>query len=125
KGACASALACSESGQRYFTQIATAALRSPRLLTLGLDYDGEAIARRWAFLAGDGSFAFKTAYDERFGHYSPGTILEIDSLQQLQRLGRGGWVGSCAAPHPALLNRISNDRKAIHSLAIAGGPLAE
>ena len=125
KGARGSALACSESGQRYFTQIATAAFRSGRLLMLGLDYDGEPIARRCAFLAGDGSFAFKTAYDERFGHYSPGTILEIDSLLQLQGLGRVRWMDSCAAPDNALINRISNDRKAIHSLAIAGGPLGE
>ena len=125
KGASGSALACSESGQRYFTQIATAAFRSGRLLMLGLDYDGEPVARRCAFLAGDGSFAFKTAYDERFAHYSPGTILEIDSLLQLQGLGRVRWMDSCAAPDNALINRISNDRKAIHSLAIAGGPLGE
>ena len=125
KGASGSALACSESGRRYFTQITTAAFRRGRLLMLGLDYDGEPIARRCAFLAGDGSFAFKTAYDERFGHYSPGTILEIDSLLQLQGLGRVRWMDSCAAPDNALINRISNDRKAIHSLAIAGGPLGE
>jgi CelD/BcsL family acetyltransferase involved in cellulose biosynthesis len=123
KGAGGSALACSESGRRYFTQITTAAFRRGRLLMLGLDYDGEPIARRCAFLAGDGSFAFKTAYDERFAHYSPGTILEIDSLQQLQGLRRVRWMDSCAAPDSALINRISNDRKAIHSLAIAGGPL--
>ena len=125
KGASGSALACSESGQRYFTQIATAAFRSGRLLMLGLDYDGEPVARRCAFLAGDGSFAFKTAYDERFAHSSPGTILEIDSLLQLQGLGRVHWMDSCAAPDNALINRISNERKAIHSLAIAGGPLGE
>ena len=125
KGAGGSALACSESGRRYFTQITTAAFRRGRLLMLGLDYDGEPIARRCAFLAGDGSFAFKTAYDERFAHYSPGTILEIDSLLQLQGLGRVRWMDSCAAPDNALINRISNDRKAIHSLAIAGGPLGE
>jgi len=125
KGAGGSALACSESGRRYFTQITTAAFRRGRLLMLGLDYDGEPIARRCAFLAGDGSFAFKTAYDERFAHYSPGTILEIDSLLQLQGLGRVRWMDSCAAPDNALINRISNERKAIHSLAIAGGPLGE
>jgi hypothetical protein len=34
-------------------------------------------------------------------------------------------MDSCAAPDNALINRISNDRKAIHSLAIAGGPLGE
>ena len=125
KGAGGSALACSESGRRYFTQITTAAFRRGRLLMLGLDYDGEPVARRCAFLAGDGSFAFKTAYDERFAHYSPGTILEIDSLLQLQGLGRVRWMDSCAAPDNALINRISNDRKAIDSLAIAGGPLGE
>ena len=125
KGAGGSALACSESGRRYFTQITTAAFRRGRLLMLGLDYDGEPVARRCAFLAGDGSFAFKTAYDERFAHYSPGTILEIDSLLQLQGLGRVHWMDSCAAPDNALINRISNERKAIHSLAIAGGPLGE
>lgn len=125
KGAGGTALACSDSSQRYFTQIATAAFRRGRLLMLGLDYDGEPIARRCAFLAGDGSFAFKTAYDERFAHYSPGTILEIDSLQQLQGLGQVRWMDSCATPDNALINRISNDRRAIHSLAIAGGPLGE
>lgn len=123
KGACGTALACSESGRRYFTQITTAAFRRGRLLMLGLDYNGEPIARRCAFLAGDGSFAFKTAYDERFAHYSPGAILEIDSLLQLHGLRRVRWMDSCAAPDSALINRISNDRKAIHSLAIASGPL--
>jgi len=72
-----------------------------------LDYDGEPIARRCAFLAGDGSFASRRV-DEPIGHYSPGTILEIDSLLQLQGLRRVRWMDSCGRPDNALINRISN-----------------
>jgi CelD/BcsL family acetyltransferase involved in cellulose biosynthesis len=125
KGACGSALACSDSGRSYFTQIAAAAFQRGRLLMLGVDYDGEPIARRCAFLAGDGSFAFKTAYDKRFACYSPGAILELDSLLQLERLPNLRWMDSCATPDNALINRICNARKAIHSLAIGNGPLGE
>ena len=83
------------------------------------------IARRCAFLASDGSFAFKTAYDERFAHYSPGAIVEIDSLTQLDGLERVRWMDSCALPDNTLINRISNDRKTIDSLVIGSGPLGE
>jgi CelD/BcsL family acetyltransferase involved in cellulose biosynthesis len=125
KGARGSALACSEVHRRYFTQIATAAFCRGRLLMLGLDYEGEPIARRCAFLASDGSFAFKTAYDERFASYSPGAIVEIDSLTQLDGLERVHWMDSCAQPDNTLINRISNGRKTIDSLVIGSGPLGE
>ena len=125
KGARGTALACTEADRHFFTQIVTAAFRRGRLLMLGLDYEGEAIARRCAFLAGEGSFAFKTAYDERFASYSPGAIVELDSLTQLQGLEGVRWMDSCAAPDSTLINRISNDRKTIETLAIASGPLGE
>jgi CelD/BcsL family acetyltransferase involved in cellulose biosynthesis len=125
KGASGTALACSDSGRRYFTEIATAAFRRGRLLMLGLDYQGEPIARRCAFLAGDGSFAYKTAYDERFSSYSPGAILEIDSLTQLEGLEGVQWMDSCTTPDNTLINRISNDRRTIESLVIGNGALGE
>ncbi len=125
KGRQGSALACTETGRRYFTEIATAAFRRGRLLMLGLDFDGRPIARRSAFVAGEGSFAFKTAYDEAFASYSPGAMLEIDSLDQLHGLPGVRWMDSCAATNNALVNRISNDRKTIQSLAVGSGALGE
>lgn len=125
KGASGSALACSEPGRRYFTRIVTEAFRRQRLSMLGLDYDGRPIARRCAFLAGDGAFAFKTAYDERFAAYSPGAILEIDNLTQLMALPQVRWMDSCAAPDNLLVNRIANARRAICDLAIAVSPLGK
>jgi CelD/BcsL family acetyltransferase involved in cellulose biosynthesis len=123
KGRCGGALACSEADRRYFTEIVAAAFRRGRLLMLGLDYDHRPIARRCAFVAGDGSFAFKTAYDERFAKYSPGAILELDSLTQLEALQGISWMDSCAAADNSLINRISNGRRAIQSVVIGGGPL--
>jgi hypothetical protein len=124
KGRCGGALACSEAGRQYFTEIVGAAFRRGRLLMLGLDYDHQPIARRCAFVAGDGSFAFKTTYDERFAMYSPGAILELDNLTQLEALQRISWMDSCAAADNSLINRISNGRRAIQSLVIGAGPLA-
>jgi len=125
KGREGTALASSESGRRYFSQIATSAFRCGRLLMLGVNLDGRPIARRCAFLAGEGSFAFKTAYDEKFGDFSPGAMLEMDSIRQLQSLPGVRWMDSCAAADNFLVNRLSNDRKTIQSLAVGSGALGE
>jgi len=125
KGQRGSALASSESGRRYFTEIATSAFRRGRLLMLGINFNGRPIARRCAFVAGEGSFAFKTAYDEEFADFSPGAMLEMDSIRQLQTLRGVRWMDSCAAPDNFLVNRLSNDRKTIQSLAVGSGPLGE
>jgi len=125
KGQRGSALASSEGDRRYFTEIATSAFRRRRLLMLGLNFDGFPIARRCAFVAGEGSFAFKTAYDEEFADFSPGAILEMDSIRQLQTLPAVRWMDSCATPDNFLVNRLSNDRKTIQSLTVGGGALGE
>jgi len=125
KGQSGSALASSESGRRYFTEIATSAFRRGRLLMLGLNFNGRPIARRCAFAAGEGSFAFKTAYDEAFADFSPGAMLEMDSIRQLQTLLDVRWMDSCATADNFLVNRLSNDRKTIQSLTVGGGALGE
>jgi len=125
KGQRGSALASSEGDRRYFTEIATSAFHRGRLLMLGLNFDGFPIARRCAFVAGEGSFAFKTAYDEEFADFSPGAMLEVDSIRQLQTLPAVRWMDSCAAPDNFLVNRLSNDRKTIQSLAVGGDALGE
>lgn len=125
KGSGGTALAASPAGQRYFEQVAAAAHRRGRLLMLGIDFDGRPIARRCAFLAGEGSFAFKTAYDEKFAAFSPGTLLEVDNIRQLGALPGVRWMDSCAAPDNLLINRISNERRTVQSLAVGTGTLGE
>jgi CelD/BcsL family acetyltransferase involved in cellulose biosynthesis len=125
KGERGSALASSEIDRRYFTEIATSAFRRGRLLMLGINFNGRPIARRCAFVAGEGSFAFKTAYDEEFADFSPGAMLEIDSLRQLHALPGVRWMDSCAAPDNSLVNRLSNDRKTVQSVAVGSGALGD
>ena len=125
KGKSGSALASSESGRRYFTEIATSAFRLGRLLMLGLNFNARPIARRCAFVSGEGSFAFKTAYDEEFADFSPGAMLEMDNIRQLRTLPGVRWMDSCAAPDNFLVNRLSNDRKTIQSVAVGSGALGE
>src|SRR5258706_5988814 len=125
KGQSGSALASSEGDRRYFTEIATSAFHRGRLLMLGLNFDGFAIARRCAFVAGEGSFAFKTAYDEEFADFSPGAMLEGASIRQLQTLPAVRWMVSCAAAAHFLVNRLSNDRQTFQSLAVCGDALGE
>jgi GNAT acetyltransferase-like protein len=125
KGERGSALASSERDRRYFTEIATSAFRRGRLLMLGINFNGRPIARRCAFVAGEGSFAFKTAYDEEFADFSPGAMLEMDSLRQLQALPGVRWMDSCAAPDNSLVNRLSNDRKTVQSVAVGSGALGD
>ena len=125
KGQRGSALASSEGGRRYFKEIAISAFRRGRLLMLGINFNGRPIARRCAFVAGEGSFAFKTAYDEEFADFSPGAMLEMDSIRQLQALPGVRWMDSCAAADNFLVNRLSNDRKTIQSLAVGSGALGD
>lgn len=125
KGSAGTALAYSETSRRYFEGVAMSASRLGRLLMLGIDFDGRPIARRCAFVAGEGSFAFKTAYDEAFAAFSPGAMLEMDSIEQLRALAGVQWMDSCAAPDNLLINRISNERRAIRSLAFGAGALGE
>lgn len=125
KGSGGTALADSESGRSYFRQIATSAFHRGRLLMLGINFDGRPIARRCAFAAGEGSFAFKTAYDEKFADYSPGAMLELDNIRQLRALPAVRWMDSCASPDNLLVNRISNGRKTIQTLAVGGGALGD
>jgi len=125
KGSAGTALAYSETSRRYFEEVATSASRLGRLLMLGIDFDGRPIARRCAFVAGEGSFAFKTAYDEEFADFSPGAMLELDSIEQLRALPGVRWMDSCAAPDNQLINRISNARLPVRSLAFGVGALGE
>ena len=125
KGQRGSALASSQGGRHYFTEVATSAFRRGRLLMLGINFNGRPIARRCAFVAGEGSFAFKTAYDEEFAEFSPGAMLEMDSIEQLQALPGVRWMDSCAAADNFLVNRLSNDRKTIQSLAVGSGALGD
>ena len=121
KGKLGGALASSEAKRRYFMTVAKEAWRRGRLMMLALNHDGEMIAQKCNFLAGDGSFAFKIAYDEEYARYSPGFLLEIENLRRLHDAPAIRWMDSCAVPDHPMINRLWPDRRTIQTVLIPTG----
>jgi CelD/BcsL family acetyltransferase involved in cellulose biosynthesis len=125
KGRQGSAMACSQTNRLYFTQILDAAFRRGRLLGCGLDLDGRPIARRSSFTAGVGAYAFKTAYDERFAQFSPGVMLELDNVRQVDASAHIQWMDSFTGDANLALDRMWPDRRQMHTLAAGVGAWGE
>ena len=121
KGRAGGAMTSSPANRRYFTRIFDAAHRRGRLVACGLDLDGRAIARRASFTAGAGAYAFKTAYDERFARCSPGVMLELDNVRQLDATPGIDWMDSFTGDANLALERMWPDRREMQSLAVGLG----
>ena len=121
KGQNGSALASNEANRRFATEIFGAAFRRGRLQMVGLDLDGKPLSRCSSILAGDGGYAFKTAYDEAFSRYSPGIIAEVDRIRALHDLPQLQWMDSFTADGNVVLNRLWNHRVKIQGLTFATG----
>jgi CelD/BcsL family acetyltransferase involved in cellulose biosynthesis len=121
KGRAGSALAASEANLRFAREVLGEAHRRGRLHMVGLDAGGRPVARRVSLLAGEGSYAFKTAYDEAFAAYSPGVLAEAYSLREFHRLPTVRWMDSYTEPDNATVNRMWKDRRAMQTLAIGTG----
>ena len=102
-------------------EVLKAAHRRGRLQLVGIDCEGRAIARRCSLLAGEGAYAFKTAYDEDYAAYSPGVLAEALSLCEFHALPRVKWMDSHTEPGDSTLNRMWRHRRSMQSIAVATG----
>ena len=118
KGREGGALAASAANLEFGRAVLTEAQRRGRLHMVGMDCDARPIVRRLSLLAGEGSYAFKTAYDESYAEYSPGVLAEALSLREFHRLDALRWMDSYTEPGNMVVNRMWKDRLAIESLAI-------
>ncbi len=118
KGSHGTALACRKEDGRFASQVFAEAHRRGRLIALGLDVDGKPASRLCGFVAGEGSFYFKTAYDEALERFSPGVLLELDLIAKVHALPHIQWTDSFTAPGNALMKRLWKDARAIQRVAI-------
>jgi CelD/BcsL family acetyltransferase involved in cellulose biosynthesis len=118
KGRQGSALASNEVDRRFAQRIFREAFRRGRLLIAGVDLDGKPLARCSSFLAGEGAFAFKTAYDEQFAAFSPGVIAEMDRIRAFHELPAAQWMDSFTAPGNDVLDRLWKDRLTVQRLVV-------
>ena len=121
KGQQGSAFDSSEEGRRFFYSIALRGAQRGQLMMLALELNDRPIAMKCNFLAQNGGYTFKIAYDERYARYSPGMLLELENIREFHRRADLQWMDSCAeADHP-MMNRIWLDRRPIAKLLTATG----
>ena len=121
KGRMGTAMACNAAEVDYFRAIAGEAAERGRLLALTLRLGGRPIACRCAFRAGDGAFAFKSAFDEQFAASSPGVLLELENIRRCRALPGLRWMDSCTSPDNEMINRLWQGRRTLHTVTVATG----
>jgi hypothetical protein len=121
KGERGSALGSTAAGARFFRAMAMQASARGRLMMVGLELDGRPVALKCNLLAGEGSFAFKIAYDEDYARFSPGALLELENIRAFHRRPALQWMDSCAAPEHFMLNRLWLERRPLIDVLAATG----
>jgi CelD/BcsL family acetyltransferase involved in cellulose biosynthesis len=123
KGKAGSAMGQEAAKRAVFAQSLAGAARRGRLLRLALHLNGEPVAMLSTFLTPPGAFGYKTAFDEQYGRYAPGVLLESEFLSALDQ-DRFDWCDGCASANKAVINDIWRERRAVGKVSLAiGGPL--
>ncbi len=119
KGLHNTALASLASDAQFFKDCALQAHRHGQLMMLGLFVDDKPIAMKCNFLSGHGAFAFKIAFDEGQGRYSPGVLLEIENIRVLYTMAEIEWMDSTAVAKHPMINRLWTERRTIETLLVS------
>jgi CelD/BcsL family acetyltransferase involved in cellulose biosynthesis len=120
KGRQGSAMASGMDTMGLFGSALRGAAKRGRLERLALLLDDNPIAMLANFITPPGSFAFKTAFDERFARFSPGVLLQRENLALLERDGIA-WCDSCASADHPMIDHFWGERRAIGRINIGIG----
>lgn len=88
---------------------------------LGLFLDDRPIALKVNFVSGEGSFAFKIAFDEAFARFSPGVQLELENVDWVHQQRGVKWMDSCAKPDHFMIGRLWGHRRTIQDVFVSTG----
>jgi len=121
KGQAGTAMKLDPRTREFFRSIAEGAARRGRLQMHSLVLDGKPIAVQCDFVAGEGAFSYKVAYDERHASCSPGVLLEVENIRRAHRNGHPRWVDSCMLQHDGAPNRMWLDRRRVIEFITAVG----
>ncbi len=84
-----------------------------------LSLDGRPIAYTLDVLAPPMGFCLKSAVHPDYRRFSPGVLMEFETLQYYQRQDELDLIDSCTQPDNAMLNELWPDRQAIMDVAVA------
>lgn len=87
-----------------------------------LTLDGEVIACLVVFIEGGVAYTWKTAYDERYAAYSPGTLLMMEVTRQHLDDPNIAMTDSCAVPDHPVMSRLWSERKPVGTIVLGLTP---
>jgi CelD/BcsL family acetyltransferase involved in cellulose biosynthesis len=87
-----------------------------------LTLDGEVIACLVVFVEGGVAYTWKTAYDERYAAYSPGTLLMMEVTRQHLADPNVTMTDSCAVPDHPVMSRLWSERKKMGTIVVGLAP---
>ena len=93
-------------------------LAEGRLWFHSLERDRGPIAMICMVRAGEGEFAFRTAYDEDLATFGPGVEVFVDAMQRFECGTDGSWLDTCAAPGNRHLMGLFPDSHAMATLML-------
>jgi CelD/BcsL family acetyltransferase involved in cellulose biosynthesis len=100
------------SGQ-FFEEVCGRYIDEGRLWFLSLEGDGAPIAMICCLRAGEGIFAFRTAYDEDLARFGPGVEVQLAAMEHFERETDAQWFDTCSAPGNQHLLGLFPDRRAM------------
>ena len=111
-----SAVAADARHEGYLREIAAAA--DDRFDGSVLWLDDRPIAAKLNFLssgpvASRTAFAWKIGYDETLSKFSPGVLLELDTIEAMHGTGTPNTIDSCALPDHPMIDRLWSERLAV------------
>lgn len=125
KGRKGSALACTPGNRSFASAMLAEAHRRGQLQLVGIDCGGRPVSRCCNLLAGEGAYAYRSAYDESYAEYSPGVMAEIESIRSFHAAPGVAWMDSITDPDNATLNRLWKYRRPMQSILLGVGGWGE
>lgn len=120
KGQAKTAIASSAAHLQFFTEAGTRGLERNAMFGAALRLDGRMIAGRISFRSSEGSYLFKIAYDEQLAAFSPGTLLELQTIEH--GLPEGvEWTDSCTAATNKAYRSLWPQSRIIEHLVVSPG----
>ena len=117
KGFGGSALDSAGQTREFFRAALVGAAQSGQLERLDIRLAGAPLVMLVNFHSGQGSFSFKTAFDEAFARFSPGVLLQLENLRLLDNPAIA-WMDSCAAENHSMIDSLWAGRRHIGRFSI-------
>lgn len=118
KGESDTAFASREGDADFLRRVSSDFRERGDLQLLSLEAAGEPVAMQVNLIAGETLFRFKIAFDEERAKWSPGALLEIDSIAEFHARTSLERIDSCADPEAGIVNRLWLERLVVSTVYV-------